>query len=551
MSKFLKIKSPAEAQATELKSDFSLENQGLNNLKRVYWNLPTEALYEEFVFRGEGTIVNTGPMAVNTGKWSARAANDKFVVREPDSQDAIWWGEYNRPITPEKFYGLLTRMQAYLQGEEVFVQDCYAGNDEEHRLAVRIITEDAWQSHFARNMFLLPRSREEYREFIPDFTVLALPSFKADPIIDGTRSETAIILNFAERIALIAGSAYAGEIKKSVFTTLNYLLPNAGVFSMHCSANEGMEGDAALFFGLSGTGKTTLSADPKRRLVGDDEHGWTDVGVFNIEGGCYAKVIRLSPEHEPQIYATTNRFGTILENVVFDRVTRKLDLDDPSFTENTRCSYPLEFLPGVKEGGRVDAHPKNIFLLTCDASGVLPPIARLSPAQALYHFISGYTSKIAGTEIGLGTEPKITFSTCFGAPFMVHHPFVYANMLKEKMEAHGSTCWLINTGWTGGPFGIGKRISIHHTRALLDAALSGELNQVKFRTDKIFGFEVPEHCPGVPEEILDPVNTWGDKAEYWDRYDGLAARFIENFKLFLDGCPEGVEKAGPKRLKKK
>jgi phosphoenolpyruvate carboxykinase (ATP) len=551
MSKFLKIKTPAEGQAGELKSEFGLKNQGLKNLKRVYWNLPTEALYEEFVFRGEGSIATGGTMAVNTGKWSARAANDKFVVQEPGSQEDIWWGEYNRPITPDKFYGLFTRMQAYLQGEQVFVQDCYAGHDEEHQLAVRIITDEAWQSHFARNMFILPTSREEYREFIPDFTVIALPSFKADPIIDGTRSETAIILNFAEKIALIAGSRYAGEIKKSVFTTLNYLLPKAGVFSMHCSANVGKKKDAALFFGLSGTGKTTLSADPNRQLIGDDEHGWTDTGVFNIEGGCYAKVIRLSPEHEPQIYSTTNRFGTILENVVFDPVTRKLDLDDPTHTENTRCSYPLEFLPGVKEDGRVDSHPTNIFLLTCDASGVLPPISKLSPDQALYHFISGYTSKIAGTEIGLGTEPKITFSTCFGAPFMVHHPFVYANMLKEKMEAYGSTCWLINTGWTGGPFGIGKRISIHHTRALLDGALNGDLNKGKFRKDKIFGFQVPKACPGVPNEILDPVNTWGNKDEYWDRYDGLAARFIENFKLFTDGCPEGVEKTGPKRLKKK
>jgi len=550
MSKYLKIKSPAEAQAKELKSDFGLANHGLKYLKRVYWNLPMEALYEEFVFRGEGSIANTGPMLVNTGKWSARAANDKFVVQDQGTED-VWWGEYNRPISPEKFAGLYTRMQAYVQGEELFVQDCYAGNDEEHTLAVRVITEDAWQSHFSRNMFILPKTREEYRQFIPDFTVLALPSFKADPIIDGTRSETAIILNFRERIALIAGSSYGGEIKKAVFTALNYILPNAGVLSMHCSANVGKEEDAALFFGLSGTGKTTLSADPKRQLIGDDEHGWTGDGVFNIEGGCYAKVIRLSEEHEPQIFATTNRFGSILENVVFDPVSRKLDLDDPSYTENTRCSYPLEFLPGVKEGGRVDDHPTNIFLLTCDASGVLPPISRLSPNQALYHFISGYTSKIAGTEIGLGVEPKITFSTCFGAPFMVHHPFVYANMLKEKMEAHGSTCWLINTGWTGGPFGIGERISIHHTRALLNAALDGGLEKVKFRKDKIFGFEVPTDCPGVPEKILDPANTWGNKDEYWGRYDGLAARFIENFKLFADGCPEGVEKAGPKRLKKK
>ena len=411
-----------------------------------------------------------------------------------------------------------------------------------------MITELAWQSQFARNMFIPPKRRDRYKNFVPDFTVVALPSFKADPIIDGTRSDTAIIINFAERIAIVVGTEYGGEIKKSVFTTLNYLLPNRGVLAMHCSANVGDKGDAALFFGLSGTGKTTLSADPKRKLIGDDEHGWSNNGIFNFEGGCYAKVIRLSPEHEPQIFATTEMFGTILENVVYDKVTRKLDLDDDINTENTRCSYPLSSLEGVLEAGRTDSHPENILLLTCDASGVLPPISRLSPDQALYHFISGYTSKIAGTEIGLGIEPKITFSACFGAPFMVHHPYVYANMLKEKMKKHGARCWLVNTGWTGGPFGIGKRISIHHTRALLDGALDGSLDKADFRTDKLFGFEVPKSCPGVPEDVLSPENTWGDKDEYWKRYDGLAARFIENFKLYADGCPPEVAAAGPVRL---
>jgi phosphoenolpyruvate carboxykinase (ATP) len=487
-------------------------------------------------------------MIVNTGKWSARAANDKFVVREPESEGQIWWGEYNRPITPDKFAGLVTRMHAYLQGEEVFVQDCYAGHDPEFQLAVRVITEDAWQSQFARNMFIPPKRRDRYKNFVPDFTVVALPNFKADPIIDGTRSDTAIILSFAERMAIVVGTEYGGEIKKSIFTTLNYLLPNRGVLAMHCSANVGDKGDAALFFGLSGTGKTTLSADPKRKLIGDDEHGWSNNGIFNFEGGCYAKVIRLSPEHEPQIFATTNQFGTILENVVFDKVSRKLDLDDDINTENTRCSYPLSSLEGVLEAGRTESHPENILLLTCDASGVLPPISRLSPDQALYHFISGYTSKIAGTEIGLGIEPKITFSACFGAPFMVHHPYVYANMLKEKMKKHGATCWLVNTGWTGGPFGIGKRISIHHTRALLNAALDGSLDKVEFRKDKLFGFEVPKSCPDVPEDVLIPENTWGDKDEYWKRYDGLAARFIDNFKRYQDGCPPEVMAAGPVRL---
>jgi phosphoenolpyruvate carboxykinase (ATP) len=547
MTKYLKIASPAQKQAEELKSEYGLENHGLKHLKRAYWNLPAEALYEEFVFRGEGSIVNRGPMLVNTGKWSARAAQDKFIVREHETEDKIWWGEYNRPISPEKFSALLTRVQSYLQGEELFVQDCYAGQDPDYRLPVRVITEHAWQSQFARNMFIRPRAQDEYKKFVPDFTLIAVPSFKADPIVDGTRTDTAIILNFAERTGLVVNSSYGGEIKKSIFTLLNFLLPLQGVLSMHCSANVGQAGDVALFFGLSGTGKTTLSADPGRGLIGDDEHGWSDGGVFNFEGGCYAKVIRLSPENEPEIYSCTSRFETILENVVFDPVSRRLDLDDDSLTENTRCSYPLRFIDNALPAGMVREHPKNILLLTCDASGVLPPIARLTPDQALYHFISGYTSKIAGTEIGLGIEPKITFSACFGAPFMVHHPYEYANMLRQKMQKHGTRCWLVNTGWTGGPFGVGRRISIRYTRALLNAALDGRLDKVEFRKDKLFGFEVPRSCPDVPEDVLDPVNTWGDKDEYWNRYDGLAARFIENFKLYASGCPQEVAKAGPGR----
>ncbi len=549
MTKYLKIDSPAQKQARDLASEYKLSNHGLNYLKEKYWNLPTEALYEEFVFRGEGHITYQGPIVVNTGKWSARAAQDKFIVQEDETADKIWWGVYNRPLSAEKFYGLLTRIQSYLQGEEIFVQDCYAGQDPEYRLAVRIITQHAWQSMFARNMFLLPKNQDEYKKFVPEFTLIAVPSFKADPIIDGTRTETAIIINFAEKLALVVGSSYGGEIKKSIFTVLNFLLPLQGVLAMHCSANASHDGDVALFFGLSGTGKTTLSADPKRPLIGDDEHGWSDSGIFNFEAGCYAKVIRLSPEHEPQIYACTRRFGTILENVVYDPVTRRLDLDDDYLTENTRCSYPLSFIANALDVGKVDRHPKNIILLTCDAQGVLPPIARLTPDQALYHFISGYTSKIAGTEIGLGIEPEITFSACFGAPFMVHHPYTYANMLKQKMLKHDAKCWLVNTGWTGGPFGVGKRISIHHTRALLNAALEGRLLDVPFRKDKLFDFDVPKSCPDVPADVLVPEETWGDREEYWKRYDGLAARFIENFKLFKSGCPEEVLAAGPRRLR--
>jgi len=399
-------------------------------------------------------------------------------------------------------------------------------------------------------MFITTEEKDTLKKFVPDFTVIAVPGFKLDPKIDGTRSETGIIINFDQRMAIIANSLYGGEIKKSIFTVLNFLLTFRDVLPMHCSANIGKGGDAALFFGLSGTGKTTLSADPKRKLIGDDEHGWSSNGIFNFEGGCYAKVIRLSPEHEPEIYACTRRYGTILENVVYDMTSRRVDLDDDHITENTRASYPLEFIPNVVPEGYVKAHPKNIIFLTCDASGVMPPIARLNPEQAQYHFISGYTSKIAGTEIGLGIEPQITFSACFGAPFMVRHPFEYAQMLKERMLKHDAKVWLVNTGWVGGRFGVGKRISIRHTRNLLNAALEGKLDTVEYRKDKLFGFEVPVCCPDVPQDVLEPSNSWGSKDEYWKKYDALAARFIENFKLFKKGSSEEVIAAGPKRLNK-
>jgi phosphoenolpyruvate carboxykinase (ATP) len=415
-------------------------------------------------------------------------------------------------------------------------------------MPIRVITTRAWHSHFARNMFLTTGNRDELRRHVPEFTIICAPKFKVDPRIDGTRTDTAIILNFAERMGLVCNSSYGGEIKKSVFTVMNYLLPLQGVMAMHCSANVGNDGDVALFFGLSGTGKTTLSADPNRRLIGDDEHGWSEEGVFNFEGGCYAKVIRLSAEHEPQIYKATHSFGTILENVVWDRTSRQIDLDDDQFTENTRASYPVSLIPNLIEEGYVKDHPKNVIFLTCDAQGVMPPIARLNMDEAIYHFISGYTAKIAGTEIGLGIEPQITFSACFGAPFMVHHPFAYAKLLTEKMKKYGAKCWLVNTGWVGGRFGVGKRISIKHTRNLLNAALDGKLNDVKFRKDRVFGFEVPLTCPDVPEDVLEPANAWGDKDEYWKTYDGLGARYIENFKLFTEGCPAEVVGAGPKRL---
>src|SRR5579863_7785261 len=547
MNIYLDIVSPASKEAGMWASDYGLQNHGLVNLRRAYWNLSTAALYEEIIFRSEGSLTHMGPVLVNTGKHTARAAADKFVVREQSTEDRVWWGTYNRPFTGENFGSLLTRLQGYLQGRDVFVQDCYAGADPEYSLPIRIITQKAWHCLFARTMLLKPSNQDNLKKHVPAFTLISVPGFLASPMVDGTRTDTFISLNFRERLAIIGGSNYAGEIKKTIFTVLNFLLPLEGVLPMHCSANVGNGGDVAIFFGLSGTGKTTLSADPNRHLIGDDEHGWSDNGVFNFEDGCYAKVIRLSEEAEPQIHAVTRRFGTILENVAYDPVSRHIDLNDDKVTENTRAAYPLEFiynhLPDKRAG-----HPKNVIFLTCDASGVMPPISRLSPEQAIYHFISGYTSKIAGTEIGLGIEPQITFSTCFGGPFMVHHPYSYAELLKQKIVKHHAKVWLVNTGWTGGPFGVGKRISIGHTRALLNAAMSGKLHSAEYHQDPVFGFDVPKACPGVPTEILDPANTWPSREEYNKKYDALAARFIENFKLMMKECPEHILEAGPKRL---
>ena len=545
MLNYLNIKSPAAGIAKDLKSDYGLVNHGFNNLGLVYWNLSEPALYEEILFRREGHISSDGPIVVNTGKHTARAANDKFVVLERSVDDEVWWGQYNRPFSAVKFAEVLNRLQAFVQERELFVQDCWGGADPRYRLPVRIVTEYAWHSLFARNMFIPLAGADEYRRHVPDFTIVSVPSFKAVPELDGTRSDTFILLSFDHKMAIIGGTGYGGEIKKSVFTVLNYLLPRLGVMTMHCSANVGKQGDTAIFFGLSGTGKTTLSADPRRRLIGDDEHGWSDEGIFNFENGCYAKVIGLSAEAEPEIHACTKKFGTILENVIFDPVTRRLDLDDDSRTENTRASYPLAFIDNAVPE-KMAGHPRNIIMLTCDASGVMPPIARLTPEQAMYHFISGYTAKVSGTELDMGKEPEITFSACFGAPFMVHKPAYYAELLKRKILRHGVQCWLVNTGWVGGPYGVGKRISIRHTRNLLDAALDGELMKVDYRTDPLFGFQVPLTCPKVPEDVLVPEERWPDRAAYKLKYRQLGSLFVENFRKFADECPPEVVAAGPK-----
>jgi phosphoenolpyruvate carboxykinase (ATP) len=545
MNNILNIKTPAETFADALKSDFGIDNHGVTGLRKVYWNLPTEALYEEIIFRGEAQIAKDGPIIVNTGKHTARAANDKLIVREYTTEDKIWWGKYNQPYSSDKFDELYGRLQGYLQGRDVFVQDCYGGADLDLRLPIRIITEFAWHSLFVRNMFIKPVNRDEYRRHVPEFTVIAVPSFKAYSPIDQTSTDTFIMINFEQRLCIIGNTAYGGEIKKSVFTLLNYLLPLDGVMSMHCSANVGAQGDTALFFGLSGTGKTTLSADPNRSLIGDDEHGWSDEGIFNFEDGCYAKVIGLSATAEPEIYSCTHQYGTILENVVYDPITRLIDLDDDTKTENTRASYPLTYIGNAIEN-RTGGHPQNIIFLTCDASGVMPPIARLTTEQALYHFISGYTAKVGGTEIGLGKEPEITFSACFGAPFMVHPPAFYADLLRKKIERYQVKCWLVNTGWVGGVYGVGKRISIRYTRTLLNAALDHLLDDVEYYKDPVFQFEVPKSCPGIPNEVLYPASSWQNQNDYMKKYRALASRFIDNFKNFAADCPPEVVSAGPK-----
>ncbi|MBI2956847.1 MAG: phosphoenolpyruvate carboxykinase (ATP) [Acidobacteria bacterium] len=523
-------------------SRYGLDHHGLRNVV-AHWNLPTPALYEHVMRRNEAVLAHLGPLVVRTGDHTGRSPNDKFLVREPLSEKNIWWGDINRPFDPERFDALYARLCHYLQGREVFVQDCFAGADAEFRMPIRVITEKAWHSLFARNLFIRPDAAQTH-EHVPEFTILSAPGFKADPEHDGTRSSTFIIVHFGQKRVIIGGTAYAGEIKKSIFTILNYRLPLQSVLSMHCSANIGAAGDVALFFGLSGTGKTTLSTDPERRMIGDDEHGWTERGVFNFEGGCYAKVIRLSPEGEPEIYACTRKFGTILENVTIDPVTRRLDLDDDSLTENTRAAYPLTHLDNIEPSG-TGGHPRNIFMLTCDAFGVLPPIARLSPAQAAYHFLAGYTAKVAGTERGI-VEPKTTFSPCFGAPFMALHPSVYAKMLAEKIARHKVNCWLVNTGWTGGPYGVGQRMKLGYTRAIIRAALAGALDAVPTLADSIFDLKIPRQAPGVPSEILLPENTWQDKEAYRAKALQLAEHFHKNFDRFAADTPEEVRAAGPK-----
>ena len=526
-----------------LVSKYGLDNHGIVNVNDVYWNLSSPALYEESVRRREGLVAHLGPVVVRTGHHTGRSPNDKFIVREPSSEGNIWWGNVNRPFDPERFDQLYARLMAYLQLKDVFVQDCFAGADSNYRIPIRVITESAWHSLFARNMFILTEPAQ-IADFVPEFTIINTPRFHAVPTMDGTNSEVYIIVHFGKKLVIIGGSSYAGEIKKSVFTILNYLLPLEHVLSMHCSANVGERDDVALFFGLSGTGKTTLSADPLRRLVGDDEHGWSDQGIFNFEGGCYAKVIRLSAEAEPEIFNTTRRFGTILENVAIDTGTRRIDLDDDTLTENTRAAYPITHIPNCILSG-LAGHPSNIIFLTADAFGVMPPIAKLTPQQAMYHFLSGYTAKVAGTEKGV-VEPQATFSTCFGAPFMALHPTVYAKLLGEKIEKHQVQCWLINTGWTGGPYGVGHRMQIAYTRAMVNAALNGDLENASFEPDPIFGVHVPAACCDVPDEILWPRNTWHDTAAYDQQARELARMFIENFRPFEKDVPEDVLAAGPR-----
>jgi len=513
-----------------------LHDYGIMNPGRVHRNLPTPRLYEFVIRNGEGLLARDGQLVIGTSPHTGRSPGDRFIIDEPGSRDAIDWGQVNRPLATERFDAFRRRMLAFLEGRELFVQDCFVGAGARQHIPIRIISEKAWHSLLARSMFIRADG-DGPGDHRPYFTVIAAPSFLADPAVDGVNSEAAILINLAERLVLIGGTAYGGEIKKAVFTVMNYLMPlQRGVLPMHCSTNVGKDGDTALFFGLSGTGKTTLSADPERALIGDDEHGWDQEGVFNFEGGCYAKVINLSRELEPEIHECVHRFGTLLENVAIDPVTRRIDLNDVSITENTRAVYPIASIRNAVRAG-TGGHPKNILMLTCDAFGVLPPIARLSPGQAMYHFLSGYTAKIAGTEDGLGKEPQATFSSCFGAPFLPLHPTVYAELFGQKIARHETTCWLVNTGWSGGGFGTGNRIRIDHTRALVNAALNGGFAGVPFAVEPFFGLSIPVACPGVPAEFLNPRNVWADKNGYDDTAGRLIVAFQRNFRQF--GSPAG------------
>ncbi len=529
-------------------SEHGFDDVQLKNVKRVFWSQSPAELVEHALARNEGILSSTGALVVDTGIHTGRSPNDKFFVNYGNDDDKILdWGKVNKPISPEHFERLHAKCLAYLQNKDLFVMDVKVGADPAHTVPVRVISEKAWAALFANDLFIR-LTAEEKKTHKPELTILHCPELTADPATDGTVSGTFVIANLTKNLILIGGTSYCGEIKKSVFTILNYLLPKAGVMPMHCSANLGKDGDVAIFFGLSGTGKTTLSSDVDRRLIGDDEHGWSDSGVFNFEGGCYAKMIDLNPEFEPIIYGATRRFGTVLENVILDPVTREPDFFDGSRTENTRGAYPIYFVENyVPEG--YGGHPTNVFFLTADAFGVLPPIAKLTEAQAKYYFLAGYTSKLAGTEKGLGSEPQATFSACFGAPFMPLHPSVYANLLGEKIREHKTNVWLINTGWTGGPYGVGKRFKLPYTRAMVRAAILGELNNVETVTDEIFGLHLPVHCPGVPDEVLQPQMTWSDKAAYVEQAKKLVERFEKNFEQFKDSVDDEVVKAGPRLSK--
>ena len=523
-------------------STYGLENHGIRNADTVYWNLPTPLLYEQAIRRREGHMAHLGPLVVRTGQHTGRSPRDKFIVDEPVHRDRVAWGSVNRPMSEDHFEALHKRLLAYLQGRDLFVQDCYAGADPDYRLPIRVVTETAWHNLFARNMFIQP-SADALVDHVPEFTVIQAPNFHALPEVDGTNSEVFIVAHLEKRLVIIGGSLYGGEIKKSIFSIMNYLLPLGGVLPMHCSANQGADDNVAIFFGLSGTGKTTLSTDPSRTLIGDDEHGWSDSGVFNMEGGCYAKVVNLSSTAEPDIYGATRQFGTILENVGFDTSTGRVDLDDATQTENTRAAYPISHIPNATRSG-IGSHPDNIIMLTADAFGVLPPISRLSADQAMYHFLAGYTAKVAGTEEGV-TDPEATFSACFGEPFMVLLPTEYAKLLGQKLANHSVDVWLINTGWSGGPHGIGSRFKIAHTRAMVHAALNGSLAAVETRHDPNFNLQVPVSCPNVPSELLDPRSTWEDPAAYDVQARKLAGMFAENFKKFEAHVTEEVTASGP------
>lgn len=525
-------------------SRFGLLEHGIRNINIAYWNLGTAQLLEHAVRRHEGLFARGGSFVVRTGQFTGRSPRDKFIVRDEGTDSTVEWGPVNQPMTQAMFDRLYTKMLAYWQGHDLFVQDCFAGADPRYTLPIRVITQYAWHALFARQLFVRPDPLGT-EEHVPEFTIFFAPRLQATPGEDGTNSDTCIVVNFTKRVVLICGTSYAGEMKKSIFTILNYLLPARDILPMHCSCNIGQGGDVALFFGLSGTGKTTLSAAPERRLVGDDEHGWSDDGVFNFEGGCYAKCIHLSPQNEPQIWSAI-RFGTVLENVAIDAEARLLNYGSAEFTENTRAAYPLKYIDGAVIPS-VAGHPSHIFLLTADAFGVLPPIARLTPEQTMYHFLSGYTAKVAGTERGLGAEPSATFSACFGAPFLPRPPATYARMLGDKMRRHKVNCWLLNTGWAGGPYGVGQRVKLAYTRAMLSAALGGQLDGVPAEPHPFFRVMAPKACPQVPSELLDARGMWGDKGAYDRAALELSGRFSKNFEKFSNISPE-VREAGPVAL---